>query len=83
MQLINSQASIFQRWEQLIFLLFHEAQVKLQHLLENVLFMRHYQPLGAAKVPHWRQLSRALVITADLQFSLCWQSVQQLPENIC
>lgn len=52
MQLINPRVSVFRMWEQLIFLLFHEVQVKLQHLLKNVLFMRRYQPLGAAKVPH-------------------------------
>lgn len=83
MRLINLQVSIFQSRGQLIFLPFNEVQVKLQHLLEDVLFMRDYQPLGAAKVPHRRRLSRAPVITADLQFPLCWQSVQRLPENRC
>lgn len=83
MQLINPQVSVFQSRDQLIFLPFNERQVKLQHLLADVLFMRDYQPLGAAKVPHRQQLSRAPVITADLQFPLCWQSVQRLPENIC
>ena len=53
MQLINPQVSIFQSRDQLIFLPFNEMQVKLQHLLEDMLFMRDYQPLGAAKFPHW------------------------------
>lgn len=74
---------MFQRRDQLSFLLLNEVQVKLQHLLEDKLFTRDYQPLGAAKVPHWRRLSGASVITADLQFFLCWQSVQPLPENTC
>lgn len=83
MQLINPQVAIFQSRDGLIFWLFDALRVKLQHLLEDVLFMRHYQPLGAAKVPHWQWLSRASVITAGLQFPLCWQSVQQLPEDVC
>lgn len=42
-----------------------------------------YETLRAAEVPHWWQLSRALVITAGLQCPLCWQSAQPLPEKMC